>query len=318
MRVDGGVREVVIGVPDLAEAAAHWREWGYRVDRPGALDADAAHRLYGVGASLQALRLRHGTACCGLIRLWQWSPPARTASGLGLAAMRSIGSRWSVHRTDDITAALGWARHLSQSMPTVSVTGPVVHSHGRGIASINLAIFTPLYRHVVLVRRGIDVPRYGTPDPLSLLGTSEACHVGLVLPDSMRAATRFYSALGLCLVSERRVSFDPESVATQMFPLRPGEALTEMDFDDPSAGPGAGQLPGRLRVFLLQSSSAEACLSPALNALGYVAYTLRLQGNAAALRDSGAAVDGQGADEFGDDAVSFRAPDGQRWLARLC
>jgi len=271
MRVDGGVREVVIGVPDLAEAVVHWREWGYHVDRPGALDADAARRLYGVGASLQALRLRHGTANCGLIRLWQWSPLASPAAGLGLSSMRSTGSRWSVHRTDDITAALGWARHLSRSMPPVSVTGPVVHSHGPGIASINLAVFTPLYRHVVLVRRGIDVPRYGTPDRLSPLGTSEACHVGLVLPDSMRAATQFYSALGLRLASERRVSFDPESVATQMFPLRPGEALTEMDFDDRAAGPGAAQLPGRLRVFLLQSSSPQARISPALNALGYVA-----------------------------------------------
>ncbi len=319
-----GIFEITIAVPDLDAAAMHWHAFGYTAGRRGALSPDAAAALYGLARPLQALRLRHGSARSGLIRLWQWEAP--TSPGLGLAPMRTLGSRWSVHRSVDITPALAWAHTLARAQPPVVVTGPVVHPHGDGAASINLAVFTPLYRHVVLVRHGIDVPLSGTPDAGCLLGASEVCHAGLVISPGQRQALAFYEQLGLRRMSERRVPYHPESVATRMFPLAPGEALTEIDFDASDSRPGAGQRPGRLRIFLLESNGAEAARATAATALGYGPYTLRaplpadtdaIDWNAAwrrHLQSLGAEVVGEGSDEFGAPSLRLRAPDGEIWL----
>jgi catechol 2,3-dioxygenase-like lactoylglutathione lyase family enzyme len=317
---------VIVTVPDLAAALHHWRPWGYRAGASGELSAAAASRLYGHASALRALRLEHGVARNGRIRLWQWADVR--GPGLALAALRVPGSRWSVHRTHNITPALAWAASLERAAHSVRgaddvrIVGPVTHAHGDGAASINLAVLTAQFRHVVLVRHGIDVPRYGTPSPDALLGTSEVCHAGLVLPSAARASLPFYEALGLRRVSERRVLFDPRSVATQMFPLRPGEALREIDFDDPSAGPGPAQLPGRLRVFMLER---DAPLGPASSAdaadatvrpgdLGYGPYVVARPAALAPMIATGATVLAEEPDEFGGRCARVAGPDGQTWL----
>jgi catechol 2,3-dioxygenase-like lactoylglutathione lyase family enzyme len=314
--VVGGIFEICIGVPNLAAAIRHWQAFGYRAAENAALEAERCTALYGVRAALQSVRLRHGDADSGLIRLWQWElPPGAPGPGLALAPLRANGSRWSVHRTLDVTPALAWSGNLAKEAPPVLVSGPLVHAYGQGAASINLAVFTPLFRHVVLVRHGVDVPLYGTPSRQALLGTSEACHVGLVLPHSMRAVTTFYSALGLKRASERRVPYRLDGVATRMLPLTPGETLTEIDFDDPRAGPGPAQLPGRLRVFLIEPGDADEPVAVEPGQMGYGPYTLRLRGTPADLIAIGARIEGDNANEFGERCTRFRAPDGQVWLA---
>lgn len=313
----GGIHEVVIGVPDIDAAALHWRAFGYEVLRRGALDAAAAAALYGHPESMQAVRLGHGGATSGLIRLQQWNRPA--SAGLGSAPLRMPGSRWSVHRTLDITPALVWGRHLAKTVAGTAVSGPVIHSVSAVAASINHAVLTPFYRHVLMVRHGIDVPRYGTPDDASLLGASEVAHAGMVVAATDAALLEFYPLLGFKPMSVRRVVFDPESVATQLFPLYPGEALIEHDFDDPESAPGPGQLPGRLRAFVLEPGR-DPPHQTAPGDLGYCLYSLRHvacghpDAGQAWLRERGATPLGAGPDEFGARSCRFRAPDGYQWL----
>jgi hypothetical protein len=115
------------------------------------------------------------------------------------------------------------------------------------------------------------------------------------------------------------VAYDPQSVATQLFPLYPGEALAEHDFDDPRSLPGPGQLPGRLRAFVLEPGH-ESDFQTAPGDDGYNLYSLRHTGFAVAdagrhwLAGLGAESLGAGPDEFGEVACRFRAPDGYEWL----
>lgn len=315
--LQGGIHEVIVGVPDLGAAVAHWQPFGYHSVSEGRLDAGAARALYGRPSALQSVRLGHVGATSGLVRLQQWSDAA--GRGLGVAPLRVAGSRWTVHRTRDITPALAWGRYLEKTLAGTRVTGPVIHSVDARSASINHAVLTPHFRHVLMVRHGIDVPLYGTPDPASLLGASEVAHAGIVVAASRAESLRFYPLLGFRAMSRRRVAYDPQSVATQMFPLQPGEALIEHDFDDPRSRPGPGQLPGRLRAFVLEPGHATDFQTVPGDA-GYNLYSLRHGAFGAAgaagdwLLGLGAVSLGAGRDEFGEPACRFRAPDGYEWL----
>ena len=315
--LQGGIHEVIVGVPDLGAAIAHWQAFGYAVISHGRLDASAAHSLYGRRIALQAARLGHGGASSGLIRLQQWRDAA--GPGLGSAPLRTAGSRWTVHRTNDITPAMVWGRYLEKTLAGTTIAGPVIHGVDARTASINHAVLTPHYRHVLMVRHGIDVPLYGTPDPASLLGASEVAHAGIVVAAARAGTLRFYSLLGFRAMSQRRVGYDPQSVATQLFPLYPGEALVEHDFDDPRSLPGPGQLPGRLRAFVLEPGH-ESDFQTAPGDDGYNLYSLRHIGFGAAdagrhwLASLGAESLGAGRDEFGELVCRFRAPDGYEWI----
>ncbi len=313
----GGIHEVVIGVPDIDTAVSHWQAFGYDIVQRGQLSDSAALELYGYRESLQAVRLGHGKATSGLVRLQQWNRPL--AAGLASAPLRVTGSRWSVHRTHDITPALVWGRYLEKSAPGTVVNGPVIQSVSAMAASINHAVLTPLYRHVLMVRHGIDVPVYGTPDPGCLLGSSEVVHAGIVVNTVDAALLEFYSLLGFKPMSVRRVVYDRQSVATQLFPLYPGEALVEHDFDDPESTAGRGQLPGRLRAFVLEPG-ADSPQQTVPGDLGYGLYTVRHtvcngpEMGRKWLQDLGATSLGCGPDEFGVRSCRFRAPDGYQWL----
>lgn len=316
--LQGGIYEIVIGVEDLAAATAHWQAFGYAPAAAGHLNADAAASLYGRASSLRSIRLAHGAATSGLIRLQCWEDPL--PGELGVRDLRVGGSRWSVHRTSDITPALVWGRHLMRVEPGIRVRGPVIHSVSATAASINHAVLTPLFRHVLMVRHGIDVPLYGTPDHAALLGASEVVHAGIVVPVALAQELDFYRLLGFKPASVRRVVYDPDSVATQMFPLSPGEALVEHDFDDPRSASGAGQLPGRLRAFVLESESTDSRQTEP-GQLGYNLYSIRHRrcnhpgGETGRwLQDLGAKVLGAGPDEFATPTCRFRAPDGYQWL----
>ncbi|MCC6172465.1 MAG: hypothetical protein IT481_10600 [Gammaproteobacteria bacterium] len=91
----GGLHEVCVGVPDLAESITYYEAFGCRAGERGELDAAAARRLYGIDSALRAVRLHHQQADHGLVRLMQWERPLN--DGLGLAPnLRCIGSRWGV------------------------------------------------------------------------------------------------------------------------------------------------------------------------------------------------------------------------------
>ena len=90
----GGLYDIAVGVTDAVAAIAYWQRFGFRVGEHGKLSAIAAKALYRVDSALTAVRLFHGTADHGLIRLMIWEKPS--GPGLGLAPLRSrarAGSR---------------------------------------------------------------------------------------------------------------------------------------------------------------------------------------------------------------------------------
>jgi catechol 2,3-dioxygenase-like lactoylglutathione lyase family enzyme len=327
-----GIHETCIGVPDLAAALRHWEAFGFRLAARGALDRPRALSLYGVDSAVESWRLGHGAADKGLVRLMRWQRP--TGAGLSMAPLRTPGNRWTVQKTDDLLSVWTHAAVARRLGREISVLGPVLNARSAiplarqqpfeaaVPAAYNVQLFQPLYQQVVMQRLHIDARRLGTIDGDSLLRTSEVCHVGLVACNQPLANFDFYeTALGLARSTQRRFPYDPDSPASEMFALRPGEAFTEIDFDDPRAiADPAVSLAGRLRVFALESSSGHA---PAIDAcagvLGYGLYSLRCTDPSAlresALRAGATAVTPVQSDEFGEPAFCFRSPDGYHWTA---
>ena len=105
-----------------------------------------------------------------------------------------------------------------------------------------------------------------------------------------------------------------------MFDLAEGDSLTMIDFDDVRSEPPLDrQRSGRLRVFNVESKNevADRRDDAKPGNLGYSLYTYRTDN----LQDMRAKLNGSGAkqvteivaDEFGQQAFSFLAPDGYFW-----
>lgn len=327
-----GVYEVCIGVPDLSAAAAHWEAFGFSVSQRGSLDARDAKGLYGIHSGLTSWRLAHGQSDKGLIRLMRWEKPI--GSGLQMASLRTPGNRWTVQKTDDLLSVWTHSEVAMKLGQTIHQVGPVLNARASiplleqqpfqapVPATYNLQIFQPLFQQVIMQRLNIDAHRLGSICTSSLMRTSEICHVGLVALNQPITLFDFYErALGLARTTQRRFPFDPDSPASTMFGLRPNEAFTEIDFDDPRALKNANTpLSGRLRVFALESPERSIdTLDACLGVLGYSAYSTRTKN----IRSIHQRVLQHGAhdatdlqnDEFGCLAFSFRAPDHYHWIA---
>jgi len=281
---------------------------------------------------LHSWRLHHGVADKGLVRLMTWEEPL--GPGLCMAPLRTPGNRWSVQKTDDLLTVWTHAEVARRQGHEISVLGPVLNARATVPiaeqrpfvaavpAAYNLQLFQPLFQQVVMQRQHIDVRRLGTIAPESLFRTSEVCHVGLVAYTANVGLFDFYEhALGLQRTTQRRFAYDPDSPASQMFALRPGEAFTEIDFDDPRAGVDPSQsLAGRLRIFAVESTSPPvAAVQARPGQLGYALYTIQTDDVRSLRRatiDCGAThVTPIVPDEFGAPAFSFCAPDGYAWTA---
>jgi hypothetical protein len=261
-----------------------------------------------------------------------WERP--TGPGLAMTPLRTAGNRWTVQMTDDLLPVWTHAEVARRLGRPISVLGPVLNARAAiplaqqrpfevaVPATYNLQLFQPLCQQVVMQRMHIDARRLGTIDVGSLLRTSEVCHVGLVAYNLPLATFDFYEhALGLVRSTQRRFAYDPESPASEMFALVPGEAFTEIDFDDPrSRSDPPASLAGRLRVFLVESPSPRpAAVDACAGVLGYGLYSLRcadpdtLRATVAAA--GATAVTPLLADEFDEPAFCFRSPDGYHWTA---
>lgn len=326
-----GVHEVGIAVVDLPAAIRHWQRFGYRIGDVGRLGGAASARLYGVAAALESVRLRHGNADKGLVRLMRWQ--TELAPGPGLAPLGTPGLRFSVQRTDDLLTVLTHARIAARQGMPIRIEGPVLNARiERPIAaqrpfeepapaSYNLQIFQPSFQQVVMQRQGVDTRRLGAIDPSSLLRTTEICHVAIVAANVPVEVFDFYADVaGLCRTTQRRLEYDADSPATMMFALQPGESLTEIDFDDPRTADGSiANQSGRLRVFVLGTSRATASVTARPGHHGYCLYSLATA-DVAALREAvrrapASEVSALMPDEFGAPSFSFVAPDGYFWLA---
>lgn len=329
--VVGGLFEVCIGVPDLAEAIRHWEAFGYRAGATGQLDAAGAQELYGVPSAVQAVRLQHQEADHGLVRLMRWD--RALGPGLNMAPLKTVGNRWTVAKTDDIINIANHAEIWELQGKPIRRIGPMINPRVRGADAPpndpfrhtvtclrELEICLPLYQHIIMQRFNVHIPLYGQVAEQSLLRTSQFCHAGLLIQsDDRRIADIYEHGFGLQRTAEAPVPYLRGGMGTVMFEIEEDEHLTLFDFDDARGGPGAAQRSGRLRLFLLHSRHPQkdrrADSRP--GNLGYSLYTYRvsdLEAMRERLQAHGAtALTATRRDEFGVAAFSFRTPDGYDW-----
>ncbi len=327
--VVGGVYEVGVGVPDIAEAIRYWTLFGYRAGPRGALSAADAARLYGVDSALVACRLLHQDADHGLVRLMQWGTPR--GPGLGTIPLRTPGNRWAVAKTNAVMQVANFAAALQARGEAVHTIGPVFHPIPDPDRAADpfadevrckreFIFFQPHSRHVLVQRFAHDIPHFGAFNNDCRFRASQFTQVGLCVAEADAGKLDFYEdVLGLHRHDVDYVA-KKDSMPAIVVPLGDGELLKESDFDDVRPGDPPGmQRSGKLRVFRItgDTGGANRVADSAAGNLGFSLYTYRVT-DIAAMRDTvvaggASAVTPVRPDEFGVPSFSFAAPDGYFW-----
>lgn len=325
-----GIYELCIGTDDLVADLHYWQQLGYRIGRTGALDGSTAYSLYGVDSALRSVRLLHGDADHGLVRLMAWESP--TGPGLGAAPMRVLGGRWSATLTDALWTLVNHAEDAVEAHgDAVRYIPPVrqVIYEGAGertpfidpwIGVRETVFMGPRARHVFFQRFGYTVPNYGAISELAPLRTSQITHFGLIARGDAEQLDFYEETLGLLRARDGGVSSADSVGPANIFDLRPGERYFTTDFDDPrSSTDWQRARSGRLKIIRFDADvpldDHMAAARP--GALGPALYTYRVSdANAfhARLHGSNATelTDVQ-PNEFGEPTLCFTAPDGYAW-----
>jgi hypothetical protein len=329
----GGLYEVCVGVPDLAESMAYYERFGCHAGRFGTLDAAGARALYGVDSALRSVRLHHQDSDHGLVRLMQWERPVN--DGLGLDDdLRCLGSRWGVRLTAsvlDIANHAARARELGAPLrliePILAVIGEVTGERAprpfvEPIVGVReMVLIQPLYRQVFFERFGYDSPRYGRICPTALFRCSQHTHAGLVIATDDHQVLRFYDeVLGLKRWYDGEVPWSKAVGSRRIFGLEQDEGFWMTDFDDPRSGHSLeDRRSGKLKVvrFAYSSRLPDKRERSRPGCLGYSLYTWRandIEGLWKLVQAGGATrVTDVLCDEFGTPAFSCVAPDGCSW-----
>jgi catechol 2,3-dioxygenase-like lactoylglutathione lyase family enzyme len=331
----GGLHELCVGVPDLATALDDFAAFGCRVGENGALDAAAAEALYGHRSALRSLRLLHGEADHGLVRLMQWETPRN--DGVGLRRdLRGIGSRWGVRVTQSVYGIVNHAERALQAGAPLTLIPPQLAVIGEvsGVRAARpfrdpivgvreMVLLQPHYRQVFFERFGYDSPLYGQIDPASLLRTSQHTHAGLmVASDDPRIFDFYDGVLGLKRTHEETVPYENATGSRSIFGLEPGEGFHMVDFDDPRTGSTlATRRSGKLKCVRFAAGAKIDDLRDAARpgSLGYSLYTWRvddIDGMHAKLAATPGVTQLRPVqqDEFGRRSTLFCAPDGYDWM----
>ena len=204
-RVVGGVFEVGVGVPDVAEALVYWESFGYRAGPRGRLSSAQARALYHVDSALESVRLLHQDADHGLVRLMVWERP--TGPGLGLAPLRTPGNRWTVAKTLDVMSVANHARVIEDRGDPINLTELIFRVTGTDelkpfrepfACKREVMLFLPHSRHVLVQRYEHDLPNFGNYNRDSFFQASQFTQVGLCYAGEDGAALDFYDGvLGL-------------------------------------------------------------------------------------------------------------------------
>jgi len=329
----GGLYEICIGVPDLAEAMAYYQGFGCRAGRFGTLDAAAARALYGVDSALRSVRLLHQDADHGLVRLMQWERPLN--EGLGLDEnLRCQGSRWGVRLAAsvlDIANHAVTARDLGLPIrviePILAVIGEVTGERAPRpfveplVCVREMVVIQPFYRQVFFQRFGYDSPHYGSVCPQAMFRTSQHTHAGMMIATDDHHLLRFYDeVLGLKRWYDGERPYEQSTGSRRIFGLEEGETHWMVDFDDPRSGHSLQERrSGKLKIVRFAASSRIAdkrdrsrpgCLGPSL----YTWRVSEIEGLWKLVQASGAtSVSDVLPDEFGTRSFSFVAPDGYAW-----
>lgn len=331
----GGLYEICIGTRDADAAATFWRAFGYELVDDVRLEATAAFELYGCRSGARAIRLR-AKADHGLIRLWQWDEP--TNAGLGMRGLRFDGNRWTGQFTRSVltianhaaSAAKAGAEMVVSQLHYIDMGAAYAHLFGGRlpqpfvdplISLREFQLFRPETRQVFLERFGYDSPLLGTFADDSLLRTTQIVQGCMLVRSDDPNVFGFYErVLGLWRSFDHAVPYEEAQASREVFELRPGETHWNVDLDEPASKPTLeGRRSGRLKCFRFPAASpmemVHELASP--GAIGLSNYTWRV----ADVREAHSRATAEGAtvvtrvmqDEFGQEAFSFRAPDGYFW-----
>lgn len=327
-----GIYEVCIGVREPISAIQYWEQFGYRIDRVGELSAAGAQQLYGVQSSLRSIRLAHQNADHGLIRLMVWQNP--TNEGLGMGSMKVKGNRWTTTLTGDVLNILNHVEEAAKAGLSIKYTSPhweIIYNKERksrpfidpAIGVREMLVLQPMTRQVLFQRFGYTLSHYGKIDETAAFKTSQFTHMGMVIQDDSKETLKFYEeVLGLLLVRDDvETSYESSLAGREIFDLEPGEKFFVTAFDDPRSSKKdlSTVRSGRLYVIRfpnsLQLDSQFEQAQP--GCLGMCLYTYRVRGLEMYCERIKATqaqnITDLVSNEFGEESLSFVAPDGYFW-----
>ncbi len=323
-----GIYEFVFGAT-RAERESVLRFWdvlGFVPVADGALDADRARAAYGHASALESVRLEHagcGTFGTGYVRLQFWD--ALKNEGLGSASPIQTGSRWMGMYTQDIlqvrdsfnnAQAIGdWDLWLSPLVHAALMKpAPEVSFYEPFVGLREQLVFGKRFRLAFIQRGGFDRPGFGTFDESAAFRNTEGSHANIVQPDNS-FSTQFYKRVfgfETAPFGEAHDSGDEESTIAALN-LRDGETFhveRTRAVDVPS---------GLLQVYSsympgddLRARSVPGCGNLSVYSV-HVDDLERLAADVDA--DADARHLGRFTDEFGQQALTFYAPDGYAWIA---
>jgi catechol 2,3-dioxygenase-like lactoylglutathione lyase family enzyme len=327
-----GIYEVCIGVSEPIAAIQYWEQFGYRIDRLGELSTKTAQELYGVNSALRSIRLAHQNADHGLIRLMVWQK--HTNDGLGMGSMKVKGNRWATTLTADTLSILNQVEEAARAGLSIKYTHPhweIIYNKEKksrpfidpAIGVREMMVLQPLTRQVLFQRFGYTLPHYGQIDETASFKTSQFTHMGMVIQDNSKETLNFYEeVLGLLRVRDDvETSYESSLAGREIFDLAPGEKFFVTAFDDPRSHKTDFLAARSGRLYMIRfpdSLKLESRFEQAQpGCLGMCLYTYRVRG-LEGYRDRLKASQAQKltdivSNEFGEQSLSFIAPDGYIW-----
>ncbi|MEM1261637.1 MAG: hypothetical protein AAGH76_04540 [Pseudomonadota bacterium] len=323
-----GIYEFVFGALQSEREALieFWQMLGFVPVDEGRLARTATDAIYGHGADLHSVRLKHpgcATFGTGYVRLQCWESLAD--EGLGNTRPLTIGSRWMGLYTHDILQLEDAFRNAAMIdrfdlWLSPRVDAPLANPappHDFFTPFVGLReqlVFGNRFRLAFIQRAGFDRPGFGTFDDTLPYKNTEGSHASLVQPTGAFSTAFYKEAFDFETAPFGEEHDSGEEAATiAALALKPGETF-RIERTRAIDCPG-----GLLQVY----SPHQACNDnrqvsrPGCGNL--CAYSVRVRDleRLAATIDatSGASRGAVCADEFGAAALNFTAPDGLAWIA---
>jgi catechol 2,3-dioxygenase-like lactoylglutathione lyase family enzyme len=317
---EGGLYEHGYGTSDLEGALRYWRQLGFEEVARGQLDAAAAQALYGHGSALTGVRLAHrAERRYGLVRLFAFERPA--GPGLGFAHALALGSRWSGFYTRDLVqiqdayrdeAAASGANWRVTDLARLFISSVTPGFFTPFVGIRESTILGPEHRHAFLQRVGFDRPGFGSFAADTPLPVTECTHGNVVIPSL--GHSRFYTdALGLVVQTPTQQIDWTVTAVRHSLALREGEAFEVIVYQTP------GVPSGFLRVYAPREPREDLREQSRPGQLGNCLYTYRYPRGSLGehrkrlLATRASTVTPVLRNEFGEESVSCRAPDGSFW-----
>lgn len=323
-----GVYEFIFGgeIARKQEYLDFWETLGFVPVENGTLKSEQARAFYGHEAELHSIRLKHpgcDTFGTGYVRLQLWSQLRN--EGLGSVSPINCGSRWMGLYTQDVMQLHdSFSSEISKTRWNLSVS-PIVNAPLQQpapepsfeepfIGLRELLIFGNDFRLAFIQRGGFDRPGFGTFDDSLPFKNTEGSHANVIQP-SNNFSTEFYKTVfdfEPAPYGEAHDSGDepPTQVALQ---LKSGELFRverTRAIDCPS---------GLLQVYssYVENEDYRELSQPgSRNLCAYSVKVSDIDECRLRIEDNGGEVISQNLnDEFGQSAISFKAPDGYVWLA---